>query len=344
MRVSMAAIVTGFRNAVTLACAMVAATAVQAQVILPVSALNYDAPTLPPMLWPTTDTVTRDLALLPGRTLIEKNADQQQPPYTVGVVGDYRKTAGNFGQINLGNSNINPIGFDGDVSALHVDLEMQRDDLLFGVQGVYEELDISGFAQRRQGLMPYGQWLMPINPQLSFNLLGTLYYFDNKVDSRLAPRTFSDYRTLGGSVSAALHFDTRYTYKAVTVAQNSPGWYSLMGSMAMTLQVQSDDAHRDVVDDQNVVEEVRDQRLLIFAGNAGVRLYERTALMLVGEYGQDLSRYGGALTSADSNFAKLALTLTRTLSPTWNVQAGLGRAFGHDVQETAFHLSTSKNL
>lgn len=317
---------------------------VHAQVVLPVSELKYDAPVLPPTLWATTAMVTRHLALLPGQTLLDKSVEQQHRPYNINAELNYQKTAGDFGQLNLGNSNVSAIHFDGDVYAGYVEFSAQRDDLQLGAVGAYESFDLAGFAQQRVGVMPYAKWLLPIGSETSFNFVGTLYYYDNDVTSHLAPRTFAAYRTLGASVSAALQFDTRYTYKAVTVMQDSPGWYSYMGSLALTLQMQSDDAERQVVYQQDVVDEVRDQRLLILAGNIGARLYERTAMMLVGELGKDMSHYDGTLSSAADHYTRLSWKITRTLSPRWSVQAGIGKTFSHDVDVTEMRLSTSANF
>lgn len=322
----------------------VAMTNVHGQVVLPISPLQYDAPSLPPSLWPATNIVTRDLALLPVKTLEDKNSEQYQLPYHFNFAGAYRDAQGNFGRLTLANSTAADISFDGDIYSGSFDFSTQRDTLLLGAMVSYEDLDLSSFSQQRAGIMPYGRWMIPLSQRTSFNVLGTLYYFHNSVDSRMAPRVFADYSTLGASLSAALHFDTRYAYKAVTVAQDSPGGWSYIGSVAVTLHVQNDDAEREVVFQQNVVDEVSKQQLLVLAGNVGVRLQERTAIVLMGEYGSDRSHYDGSLNDTDDDYLRISFKFTRTLSADWSVQGGVGRVLGHDVEVTDLHVSVSTTM
>jgi len=143
-----------------------------AQVILPVNMLNYDAPALPPILWPTSQTVTRDLALLPIKTLVEKNNTQKSLPYRFEVTGAYKNTGGDFGLLNTGD-NSRKINYNGNVYSSQIHFPVQRDDLFFGVIGAYERLDLSAFEQQRYGIMPYGRWRLPLTPLMSINFLGT---------------------------------------------------------------------------------------------------------------------------------------------------------------------------
>jgi len=125
------------------------------------------------------------------------------------------------------------------------------------------------------------------------------------------------------------------------VAQDIPDRLLYMGSVAMTYQLQFDNADREMVFQQNVVNEVDDQRLFILAGNIGVRVYEKTAVMLLGEYGVDLSYYEGTFKEASDTYTRLSVKLTHTISSQWQLHGGMGRLFNHDVEVTEIHVSTS---
>lgn len=323
---------------------LVLVTSAQGQVVLPISSLQYDAPTLPPSLWPTTPWVARDLALLPVRTLEQKNAEQYQRPYHISVRGEYQDVSGTFGRLTLNNTTAADVSFEGDNYSSSILLSTKKDSLDFGAISAYEAFDLSSFSQQRLGIMPYVRWMTPLGQRTSLNLLSVIYYFNNTVDSHLAPREFSDYSTMGAGLSAALHFDTRYAYKAVSIARDTASDMTYVGSVAMTLQVQSDDAKREVVYQQNVVDEVDKQQLLVLAGNVGVRLQDRAAIVLAGEYGSDLSDYDGSLSDVDSNFMRVSLKYIRTLSADWNIQGGVSRVCDYDVEVTGIQISLSTTM
>lgn len=315
--------------------------ATHAQVVLPITVLNYDASVLPPQLWPTTHIVTRDLALLPAMSLQEKSRSQYHLPYRVGVSANYRDTSGTFGQLNLGAQTLDDVSLEGDVVGSQIDFSLPRDDVTLGVQLSAEKLDLQSANQKRYGLMPYGRWLIPLNQRSAVSLLGTLYYFSNDVESRMAPRSFSDYDTVGASISATLQFDTRHAYKAVSVGESAGSGRSLFGSIAATLHVQSDDAKREVVYQGRIVDEVDDQRLVILGANVGTRLGDRTTVAAECEYAFDFSDYEGSLSAADDRYGRVVLEATQLLSPEWRLRGGIGQSFGHQVDVTDFHINAS---
>jgi hypothetical protein len=332
------------RDAMIGAVLLLAAPLAQSQVVVPIAGLKYDAPVLPPTLWATTVVVTRELALLPLRTLAEKANSAFDRPYRWEVLGGYQRPSGQFGSITVdnGSDGVRPISFQGDVYSAQLRFAGQWQALSFGLIGGFDDIDVQSFAQQRLGAMPYGRWTIPLGTRVRLSLLGTFNYFDNQLDSHLAPREFSDYASVGGSFSVALHFDTETAYRAVTVTEDGRGSVSLMGSVALTYHLQSDDAKRQVVYQQTVADEVDNQRLTVIAGNIGMRIGENTAMMIEGEYATDLSDYGGSLTAVDDGYGRVNISLKRTIGSVWEFNGNIGRTVGHDVDVSEVLVSVAR--
>lgn len=328
------------RGAVAWLCALFAVTTAQAQVLLPISPLEFDAPVLPPQFMVAAPWSMREPALLPPHTLEEKDRAHGGREYRLEVGAAYQDVSGTFGSLNLGNGQTGAIDFAGDVKTVQAHLSVTGDDaVFFGAMGLYEEMDFKSFVQNRAGVAPYGKWVVPVNSRVGFNLVGMIYYCDNSVDSRLSSRQFTGYSSRGAGVSAALHFDAREVFRSVTLEQGGVGNIQPVGSLAFSYQHQSDDAERQVVYQQRVVDEAGAQRVLRLSGNIGTRLRERSIVMIAAEYVSDQSDYGGALQSAADHYTTLGATVARLFARSWRLTGGATRVFGHDVDVSTWHLN-----
>ena len=328
------------RGAVFWLCALFAVTTARAQVLLPISPLQFDAPVLPPQFMLAAPWSMREPSLLPPHTLEEKSRAQGGREHRLEFGAAYQDVSGTFGSLNLGNGQTGAIDFAGDVKTVQAHVSVTGDNAIyFGAMGLYEELDFKSFVQNRAGVMPYGKWTVPVNSRVGFNLVGMVYYCDSSVDSRLSARQFTGYSSRGAGVSAALHFDAREVFRAVSVEQGGVGNIQPVGSVALSYQHQSDDAERQVVYQQRVVDEVGAQRVLRLSGNIGTRLRERSIVMIAGEYVSDQSDYGGSLQSAGDHYSTLGGTVARLFARSWRLTGGVTRVFGHDVAVSSWHLN-----
>lgn len=330
----------------------VAKSAVYAvEVLLPLGEVKFESPALLPPLWHTTIIVMKELALTKVKTFQEKETYTIPPlRYTPRVTTfslGYEHIEGSIGRLTSddGERRERPghdVEYDGYAIITYTKALWERGNLSFGAILPYDYMNLDSFDLHRIGILLFGIYKIRLTKFLSTKYIINNNYIYNQISSNISKVEFNNFNTLGGNISIALEIDTKDVLRGLTVKKSDYSLVRFTGSIAFSYQFNKDDADRKGVEGRNVVTEVKEQNLLMFGVNTGIRVWDRAAFVIYGIWNYDATTYKGSLKDVDSSYFDVMTEFTWSFSDRWKLSGGYKKILGYkhlDADQAFFDVS-----